>query len=111
MKVTLDIPDELFWAVAARAETFDQRVDEYAVDLLVTSVATANPVENDPLLRLWRAGYSDAEIGFRLNQTNATVAARRRRFGLPANRKRRGDVPLSVARTSQFTPESEEQAA
>lgn len=105
MKVTIDVPDAVFWAAAAKAEVFGQRVDEYAVDLLVTAAASRSPVQHDPILRLWRDGLADAEIGALLNATNATVARRRQALGLPANRRRRSEsLVLSVVRTSQYSP-------
>lgn len=87
MRFTVDVPDEVFWKIAARAEHYDQRVPDYTVDLLITAAAVDVPSETDPILRLWRGGFTDKQIAARLNLTNLTVAGRRRRFGLPANRK------------------------
>lgn len=91
MKFQVEIPDNIFWKIAARAETFNQRVPDFTTDLLLTAAATRSPVDTDPVLRLWREGLTDKQIGARLDLTNATVAGRRRRHGSPANRKARTD--------------------
>jgi len=92
MKFQVDIPDDLFWKIAARAETFNQRVPEYAADLLIATAHVRSPVDSDPVLRLWRGGLTDAEIARHLNLVNRAVADRRRRYGLPANRRRREEI-------------------
>jgi hypothetical protein len=51
------------------------------VDLLVETRPAANTLEVMAL-----QGYRDAEIAKHLDQTNAYVATRRRRLGIPANR-------------------------
>lgn len=91
MKFTVEVPDQVFWKIAARAETFDQKVPDYTTDLLISAAAVQIPPDTDPVFRLWRAGYTDAQIGRELNMTNRAVADRRRiRYKLPANRKPRG---------------------
>jgi len=92
MKFQVEISDDLFWKIAARAETFDQRVPEYAADLLIAAAHVRSPVDSDPVLRLWRGGLTDAQIARHLNLTNLAVSSRRRRFGLPANRRRKEEV-------------------
>jgi hypothetical protein len=83
----VEAPDEVFWRVAARAELQDQKVPDFVVDLMISVAAAKSPVENDPLLRLWREGLTDSEIARELDVTNQRVSDRRRRFGLPANRR------------------------
>lgn len=87
MKFQVDIPDDAFWKVAARAEQFDMKVPEYAAELVVSAAGSRNPPDSDPLVSIWRTGATDAEIGRRLNMTNNSVAERRRRYRLPANRR------------------------
>lgn len=88
MKFVVDIPDEVFWKIAARAEVFDQKVPDYTTDLLISAAAVPVPTETDPVFRLWRAGYTDKQIARELNMTNLAVATRRRRhYRLPANRR------------------------
>jgi hypothetical protein len=98
MRVTFEIPDEHWWKIAARAEgLYGQRVDEYASDVLIAVAASRAPVETDPVVRLWREGLPDREVGNLLGLTVSQVKGRRVRYGLPANRKHR-----SVA--EDFTP-------
>lgn len=90
MKFQVDIPDDVFWRVAARAETFDMRVPDYAAEVLISAAGKKNIPDLDPLVACWRQGATDREIARRFGMTNAAVATRRRGYGLPANRKPRG---------------------
>jgi DNA-binding NarL/FixJ family response regulator len=90
MKFQVEIPDDAFWKVAARAETFDMKVPEYAAELVISAAGSRAIPESDPLVVLWRSGESDRAIARRLNMTNSSVATRRRHYGLPANRQPRG---------------------
>ena len=87
MKFQVEVPDDIFWKAAERAEVHDQRVPEFAADLLIAVIAAPVVPETDPLVRLWRAGMSDSEIGRALNRTNQSVSTRRRAYKLPANRR------------------------
>jgi hypothetical protein len=91
MKFQVDVPDHIFWKIAEKAELFEQRVPDFAADLLVVAAAMRDVPEADPVVRLWRAGLSDSQIAGRLGLVNATVSSRRRGFGLPANRRRWND--------------------
>lgn len=93
MKFVVDIPEEAFWKVAARAEVFDMKVPEYAAELVVAAAGSRSIPDSDPLVRAWRLGETDRDIARRLNMTNLAVADRRRLYGLPANRKPRGRKP------------------
>lgn len=90
MKFQVDIPDEAFWKVAARAEQFDMKVPEYAAELMVAAAGSRKLPDTDPLVALWRTGATDREIASRFNLTNSAVATRRRGYGLPANKRARG---------------------
>jgi len=87
MKFQVEVPDEVFWRAAARAEMHDQKVSELAADLVIAASDTRAMPEYDPIIRLWRAGYTDAEVARMLNRTNLFVARRRQMYKLPANRK------------------------
>lgn len=87
MRFQVEVPDDVFWRLAARAELFDQKVPDMTADLLIAAAVARVPSETDPVLRLWRAGFSDAQIAAYLNVTNVSVSSRRRRYGLPANRR------------------------
>ena len=87
MKFQVDIPDDIFWKAAARAETHDQKVGEFAADMLIAAAAMPTIPETDPIVRMWRAGLTDSQIASHLNRTNLSVSTRRRAYKLPANRK------------------------
>jgi hypothetical protein len=87
MKFQVEIPDEDFWKLAARAEEFDMRVPDYTAELAIAAASNKVPRDHDPLVISWRAGATDAEIARQLGATNLSVATRRRRYGLPANRR------------------------
>jgi len=87
MRFQVEVPDAVFWKVAGRAETYDQKVNEFAADLLIAAAAAPSHPDGDPVVRLWRAGLSDAQIAGRLNRTNQFVSTRRRAYKLPANRR------------------------
>ncbi|TXK17391.1 hypothetical protein [Homoserinibacter sp. GY 40078] len=91
MRFQMDIPDEQFWKLAGKAEQFDMKVPEYVADLCAVAASTSVPFDSDPVLQLWRARYTDAQIAARLSMTNSAVSSRRRRYGLPANRRRARD--------------------
>jgi len=55
--------------------------------LLDRLAATQSP--DDEVEILTRAGWCDADMARELNTTNAAVAGRRRRLGLPANPRRK----------------------
>lgn len=90
MKFSVEIPDEAFWKIASRAEQFEMKVPEYAAELVVAAASAHRLPDTDPLVALWRTGATDRQIAERFNLTNSTVANRRRKYGLPANRKPRG---------------------
>lgn len=87
MKFQVEIPDEAFWKLALRAEEFDMRVPDYTAELAIAASANKVPRDQDPLVIAWRSGMTDAEIARQLGATNLSVATRRRRYGLPANRR------------------------
>lgn len=87
MKFQVDVPDEVFWKLAARAEEFDMRVPDYTAELVTAASKTKTPMETDPVVVLWRLGMCDADIARELNRSNASVAERRRGYNLPANRR------------------------
>ena len=87
MKFQVEIPDEMFWKAAERAEMHDQKVHEFTADILLAVVAAPIVPETDPLVRLWRAGMSDSEIARTLGRTNLSVSTRRRSYKLPPNRR------------------------
>lgn len=91
MKFPVEIPDEVFWQIAAKAEQLDMKVPDLAADLLRAAAIARTFTELDPVLKLWRQGLTDKEIARALNCTNAAVAGRRQRHRLPANRRRIGD--------------------
>jgi hypothetical protein len=92
MKFQVDIPDDAFWKIAARAEQFDMKVPEYTAELVVAAAAARRMPDTDPLVAMWRTGATDRQIAERFNLTNSTVATRRRGYGLPANRRARGAI-------------------
>jgi DNA-directed RNA polymerase specialized sigma24 family protein len=87
MKFQVELPDDAFWRLAARAEQYDMKVPDYTAELALAAAAARLPRDRDPVVIAWREGLSDAEIGRRLNMTNSSVAGRRRRYGLPAHRR------------------------
>ena len=91
MRVVIEVPEDIFWKAAVRAEQYDQRVDQWASDLVIAAACVSVPFEADPVQRLWRDGFTDGQIGRRLHMTNQAVGARRRRLGLPANRRPRAE--------------------
>ena len=92
MKFQVEIPDEAFWKVAARAEQFDMKVSDYAAELVVAAAGARLLPDTDPLVAMWRTGCTDRQIAERFNLTNSAVATRRRSYGLPANRRARGEI-------------------
>jgi len=87
VKYQVEIPDEAFWKLAARAEEFDMKVNDYTAELAIAASTAAVPQDHDPIVISWRAGMTDAEIARHLGLTNLSVATRRRRYGLPAHRR------------------------
>jgi hypothetical protein len=92
MKFQVEIPDDAFWKVAEIAERFEMKVPEYAAEAVITAAAGKTLHETDPVVAAWRVGDTDAEIARRLDMTNAAVATRRRSYGLPANRRKKGNT-------------------
>ncbi len=90
MKFQVEIPDEAFWKVASRAEQYEMKVSDYAAELVVAAASAHHLPDTDPLVAMWRSGATDRQIAARFNLTNSAVATRRRKYGLPANRKPRG---------------------
>ena len=89
MEVSVRLEPDLFWKLAALAEKFDMRVDQYMVELATVASRRTVPDVIDPVIVRWRQGWSDRMIARELNLTNDAVGVRRRRFGVPANRKSR----------------------
>ena len=101
MEATVRMDSQTFWKVAAIAEQFEMRVDEYLAELAVVASRRKLPPEMDPVIIRWRMGWSDREIARELAMTNEAVADRRRRYGLPANRKFRAEEERVQPRTEQ----------
>lgn len=87
IEVAVKLDDSLFWKLADIAEQFDMRVDQYLVEIASTSAKQKLLPIDDPVVTRWRTGMSDREIARELTMTNEAVHRRRRKFGLPANRK------------------------
>jgi hypothetical protein len=92
MKFQVDIPDEAFWKISARAEQYEMKVPEYTAELVIAAAGHRSLPDTDPLVAMWRSGATDRQIAERFNLTNSAVATRRRRYGLPANRRARGVI-------------------
>ena len=84
MKITVDIPDNEWALLVARAEAHDLKVR----DLIRAAIDDVMPHRlplRDHVLLLVKAGMSDKAVGMRLNLTNAQVARIRKTAGVPAN--------------------------
>ncbi|WP_167131946.1 hypothetical protein [Paramicrobacterium chengjingii] len=81
MKVTLEIPDRVWWRLVDAAEKQGKSTSE-----LMSQVATGI-THPDPIERLHTIGYTDAEIAAQTGLLLRTVAERRRRLGLPPNKR------------------------
>lgn len=92
MKVTVDVEDLTFWKLAAIAENYDMRVDEFLNELAVSASKRRVDAEVDPVSMRWRTGMTDAQIAAELSMTNRAVSERRRSYGLPANKKPRNQT-------------------
>jgi len=86
MKVSVDVEDLTFWKLAAIAERYEMRVDEFMQELALSASNRRVDAEVDPVAMRWRQGLSDKEIARELGMTNQAVSVRRRSHGLPANR-------------------------
>lgn len=85
-RLTLAVPMSVREAVALRELAAAQRMTaENYLGWIVQNLVSAE-VRNDQVVRLWAQGYRDRQIAATLGMTNAQVADRRRRAGLPANR-------------------------
>lgn len=87
MKLELDIPDDAYWRLTSIAE----REDITVPNLLTRFAIMRSRVDCDPVTQLVAIGLTDREIARDLGLQNNVVADRRRRAGLPANRRHRGD--------------------
>lgn len=88
VEVMVKLDDSLFWKLAGIAEQFDMRVDQYLSEVASVASRRKQPSDSDPVLMWWRQGLTDREICAELGLTRETVGDRRRRIGLPANRRR-----------------------
>lgn len=103
VKVTFQIPDAVFWGIAAVAEQQDMKVHEYLVEIAASVNSRRLTVDTDPVAVRWRQGQTDKQIAAALGMTNQAVSMRRRGHGYPANKK----LPqLTVAGTNTNTKES-----
>lgn len=91
MEATVRLEPETFWKIAGIAEQFNMRVDQYLAEMASVASRRKLPDDMDPILVRWRMGWSDREIAREFGLTNEAVAGRRRRAGLPANRKFRSE--------------------
>lgn len=81
MRVTVDIPDREWWRIASVADLRGQKVDEMVAQI---ALGLAHP---DPVRRLHAVGMTDAQIASETGLLLGTIAARRRKLGLPPNKK------------------------
>ena len=88
IRTPVDLDERTFWALAAVAESYGMKVNEYLADVAAAVSKRRLPSDIDPVIVRWRSGLSDSEIAAELGMTNLAVATRRRRFGYPANRRR-----------------------
>lgn len=88
MKITVDLDPKLVWQIQAEAE---RRKVAAGVVLRERLTAKRNAAERAERIRnRVQAGMCDAEIAAELHELVGTIAAARRRLGLPANRRRSG---------------------
>lgn len=88
-RIVVEIPDKALFAISDAAEMAGQTVTEF---LLSTGMRMAGirGAALDSVQRLHALGFSDSEIGRRLDMTNRAVTEQRRRLNLPPNRLIRG---------------------
>lgn len=88
MRASVEIEDKTFWELAALAERYDMRVDEYLAELAFIVASQGRPLELDQVASRVRRGMTDKEIARELGMTNAAVSSRRQRAGLAANKRK-----------------------
>lgn len=86
MKLELTIPDDVYWRLTGIADRDGITVAE----LLTRFAAMRARVDGDAVVQLVSIGLTDREIARNLGLPNNIVGDRRRRAGLPANRRPRG---------------------
>lgn len=85
VKVTFDIPDQVWARLATVADDRGVKVRDILAGLITLEVRE-RPVES--VIRLHRAGKSTPEIARALGMTNSAVSGRLRRNGLKSNTRR-----------------------
>jgi len=88
VRVTLDD----YWRLSRVAERRGHDTIGHMLEAMLTRMAQVHDVDNE-LEVLVRAGLSDADIAEHLNLMLGTVADRRRRLKLPANRRHARATP------------------
>lgn len=85
MRVTFDIPDQVWARLATVADSRGVKVRDVLAGM-IGDETRETPVES--VVRLHQAGKSTPEIARELGMTNASVAGRLRRNGLKANTRK-----------------------
>ncbi len=81
-----------------RLTAIADRTGDTVEGLLTSFAILRSRVDGDPVVQLVGQGLTDREIARSLGLMNHVIAARRRRAGLPANRRPRGaEISWKVA--------------
>lgn len=88
MKITVDLDPKIVWQLEAEAERRQIGTGAVLGERLTARKSTAERAER--IRNRVQAGMCDADIAADLNELVATIAAARRRLGLPANPRRHG---------------------
>ncbi|WIE55388.1 hypothetical protein [Curtobacterium sp. MCBD17_003] len=86
MRVVVEVPERVLFALTDRAEDADLTVAEYLLRAGLT-IAGVTESRQSTVARLQSLGLSDAAIAQHLNTTTTAVASMRRQLHLPANRR------------------------
>ena len=86
MKITVDIPDRVWWNLSELAEKRGVKVGEL---VRITIRETPQDTQDDLIKTLVTSGFPDADVAARLGILVYQVATRRRWMGLKPNKRPR----------------------
>lgn len=95
MKVTIDVPDRVWWRASQNAEREGLTVADIAHSAVLTAAGAESlrqiqfRARRQAVIVMARAGATDARIAERTGETRRYIQQTRRNAGIPANRQTR----------------------
>lgn len=96
--VAVEIPANVLWMLANEAEKRGIQVGDILAE--VARARTASKRTKDPVIQRVLSGFTDRQIAAEFGMTNSSVAFRRQKAGLPANRRPRDTKPAKKRETA-----------